>query len=68
MELGELELAVGESMIVDGFYIHRNEYAYLILRQCDELENNDNALFVNGIFYRLYYVENLDTYQLKDFE
>ncbi len=68
MELDELELEVGESIIVDNLYIHRNEHAYLILRQCNELEENDNALFINDIFYRLYYVENLNTYKLSDFE
>jgi hypothetical protein len=68
MELGELELEVGESIIVDYLYIHRNEHAYLILRQRNELEDNDNALFINDIFYRLYYVEDLSTYKLSDFE
>lgn len=68
MELDELELMIGESMIIDHFYIHRNEHAYIILRECIDSEGIDNALCIQNVFYRMYCVENLETYQLSDFE
>lgn len=68
MELGDLELLVGESAIIDDLYIHRNDYGYLVLRESHQEEGLDNTLCVQDKYYRYYSVEDLTTYQIKDFE
>lgn len=67
MDLSNVFLETNELIFIDGIYIYRNEYAYLIFKRCISEPCQESSLFFNGAFYCVKTVQDLRSYKTEDF-
>lgn len=67
MDLSDISLETNELIFIDGIYVYRNEYAYLIFKRCTSEPCQESSLFFNEEFYCVKTVQDLRSYKTEDF-
>ncbi len=67
MELDDILMDDGEIIEIDGVFIYKNDYAYIIISNfsCSALPSV--SLYINNSYYKCFTIDSLSGYSLSDF-